>query len=281
MLTTHPDLVPWSWMSRSYKSSPPSASIRVMWECFTLLLCRKVSVASPSKEWVLRTRGFKSHLKHVSVFALRCLMWTEKFYQPPNSWKFSCGHRSSLKKKIKKKQKKKKKVFFVLGIEYANTVYMNFVLHLLRKQQTIRFNDSQMAGIPVRFRKIQIHSFNLWSTKRKWRYSSGSHYIQRGETVTFTATKVPRPYSLALLVKIRWIESKAFVSVEGRVMRREDDQGRTAFDHNFNKFLHKSWSVKFGDFLMLTLGEVLSCHLSAITSIVCRFQSEARNSCYK
>jgi hypothetical protein len=36
MLTTHPHLVPRSWMSRSYISSAPSASICVLWDCFRL-----------------------------------------------------------------------------------------------------------------------------------------------------------------------------------------------------------------------------------------------------
>jgi hypothetical protein len=35
-LTTHPHLVPRSRMSRSYTSSPPWASIGVLWDCFTL-----------------------------------------------------------------------------------------------------------------------------------------------------------------------------------------------------------------------------------------------------
>jgi hypothetical protein len=34
-LTTHPHLVPRSWMSRSYTSFPPYASIGVLWDCFT------------------------------------------------------------------------------------------------------------------------------------------------------------------------------------------------------------------------------------------------------
>jgi hypothetical protein len=34
MLTTHPHLVPRWWMSKSYTSSPPCASIRVLWDWF-------------------------------------------------------------------------------------------------------------------------------------------------------------------------------------------------------------------------------------------------------
>jgi hypothetical protein len=34
-LITHPHLVPRSWMSRSYASSPPCTSIGVLWDCFT------------------------------------------------------------------------------------------------------------------------------------------------------------------------------------------------------------------------------------------------------
>jgi hypothetical protein len=34
-LTTHTHLVPRSWMSRSYTSSPPCASTGVLWYCFT------------------------------------------------------------------------------------------------------------------------------------------------------------------------------------------------------------------------------------------------------
>jgi hypothetical protein len=34
-LTTHPYLVPRSWMSRSYTFSPPCTSIGVLWDCFT------------------------------------------------------------------------------------------------------------------------------------------------------------------------------------------------------------------------------------------------------
>jgi hypothetical protein len=36
-LTTHPHLVPRSWMSRSYTSSPSCASRGVPWDCFTFL----------------------------------------------------------------------------------------------------------------------------------------------------------------------------------------------------------------------------------------------------
>jgi hypothetical protein len=36
-LTTHPHLVPRSWMSRSYTSSPSCASRGVLWDCFTFL----------------------------------------------------------------------------------------------------------------------------------------------------------------------------------------------------------------------------------------------------
>jgi hypothetical protein len=35
-LTTHPHLMPRSWMSRSYTSSAPCASIGVLWVCFTI-----------------------------------------------------------------------------------------------------------------------------------------------------------------------------------------------------------------------------------------------------
>jgi hypothetical protein len=35
MLTTHPHLVSRSWMSRHYTSSPPCASVGVLWGCFT------------------------------------------------------------------------------------------------------------------------------------------------------------------------------------------------------------------------------------------------------
>jgi hypothetical protein len=34
-LTTHPHLVSRSWMSRRYTSSPPCASVGVLWGCFT------------------------------------------------------------------------------------------------------------------------------------------------------------------------------------------------------------------------------------------------------
>jgi hypothetical protein len=34
-LTTHPHLVPMSWMSRSYTSSPLCSCIGVLWDCFT------------------------------------------------------------------------------------------------------------------------------------------------------------------------------------------------------------------------------------------------------
>jgi hypothetical protein len=37
-LTTHPHLVPRSWMSRSCNSSPPCASTGVMWDYFNLLI---------------------------------------------------------------------------------------------------------------------------------------------------------------------------------------------------------------------------------------------------
>jgi hypothetical protein len=37
-LTSHPRLVPRSWMSRSYTSSPPYASIDLLWKLFFLLL---------------------------------------------------------------------------------------------------------------------------------------------------------------------------------------------------------------------------------------------------
>jgi hypothetical protein len=36
-LTTHPHLMPRSWMSRSYTSFPPCASIGVLWDCFTYM----------------------------------------------------------------------------------------------------------------------------------------------------------------------------------------------------------------------------------------------------
>jgi hypothetical protein len=36
-MTTHPHPVPRSWMSRSYTSSPPCASVGVLWDCFTNL----------------------------------------------------------------------------------------------------------------------------------------------------------------------------------------------------------------------------------------------------
>jgi hypothetical protein len=40
-LTTHPHLVPRSWMSRSYTSSPPCASVGVLWDCIRVIQLRK------------------------------------------------------------------------------------------------------------------------------------------------------------------------------------------------------------------------------------------------
>jgi hypothetical protein len=42
-LTTLPHLVPRSWMSRSYTSSPPCTTIGVLWDCFTLHLDTNVT----------------------------------------------------------------------------------------------------------------------------------------------------------------------------------------------------------------------------------------------
>jgi hypothetical protein len=39
-LTTHPHLAQWSWTSRSYTSSPPCASIGVLWDCFKEFIFR-------------------------------------------------------------------------------------------------------------------------------------------------------------------------------------------------------------------------------------------------
>jgi hypothetical protein len=39
MPTSHPHLMPRSWMSRSYTSFPPCTSIGVLWDCFTFYLC--------------------------------------------------------------------------------------------------------------------------------------------------------------------------------------------------------------------------------------------------
>jgi hypothetical protein len=54
-LTTHPHPVPRSWMSRSYTFSLPSASIGVLWDCFSFIVFRAISyyvIFKKSVKWI-------------------------------------------------------------------------------------------------------------------------------------------------------------------------------------------------------------------------------------
>jgi hypothetical protein len=46
-LTTHPHLVPRSWMSRSYTFSPPLAFVGVLWDCITFIYIKKIYKFTP------------------------------------------------------------------------------------------------------------------------------------------------------------------------------------------------------------------------------------------
>jgi hypothetical protein len=48
-LTTHPHPVPRSWMSMSYTSSPPCASICMLWGCSTCITCEGYYVGSTER----------------------------------------------------------------------------------------------------------------------------------------------------------------------------------------------------------------------------------------
>jgi hypothetical protein len=61
-LTTHPHLVPWSCMSRSYTSSPSHASMIVLWDCFTFKIMWYESVEE--KFSVLNLNVIHTHCDH-------------------------------------------------------------------------------------------------------------------------------------------------------------------------------------------------------------------------
>jgi hypothetical protein len=62
LLTAHPHLVPRSWMSRSYTSSPPCASIGVLWDCFTYInkVCGPQTIIRRTTGWRPLKRRLKS-----------------------------------------------------------------------------------------------------------------------------------------------------------------------------------------------------------------------------
>jgi hypothetical protein len=79
MLTTHPHLVPRSWMSRSYTSSPHCASTGVLWDCFTFTInmCLSLHITIQYVQWHRRTSCFRRvQLRCLSLdTTIQCVQW--------------------------------------------------------------------------------------------------------------------------------------------------------------------------------------------------------------
>jgi hypothetical protein len=70
-LTTHPLLVPRSWMSRSYTSSPTCAFIDVLWDCFLFVLVQDLSYSSYCSVFHA-SFGFVTETSRLFVFPQFC-----------------------------------------------------------------------------------------------------------------------------------------------------------------------------------------------------------------
>jgi hypothetical protein len=74
-LTTHPQLVPRSWRSRSYTSSTSFAAIGVLWDCFTCFLPWMAPSFVPSSSSQDHDVGLLIGLHGISTKTERSEMW--------------------------------------------------------------------------------------------------------------------------------------------------------------------------------------------------------------